>query len=48
MKDAKTESLSVRVTETVYRELSKLAMDTERSLAYHTQKALEAYIRGQK
>lgn len=48
MKDKKTESLSVRITENVYRELSKLAMNTERSLGYHTQKALEAYLRGQK
>lgn len=48
MKDKKTESLSVRITEAVYRDLSKKAMETERSLGYHTQKALEAYLRGQK
>jgi len=47
-KQNKTESLSVRVTENVYRETSKLAMDTERSMGYHVQKALEAYLRGQK
>ena len=48
MKDKKTESLSVRVTENVYRETSKLAMDTERSMGYHVQKALEAYLKGHK
>lgn len=48
MKDKKTESLSVRVTESVYRDLSKKAMDTERSMGWHVQKALEAYLRGQK
>jgi predicted HicB family RNase H-like nuclease len=48
MKEAKTEKLNVRLTENVYRSLSKRAMDTERSMGWHVQKALEAYLRGQK
>jgi len=48
MKETKTEKLNVRLTENVYRSLSKRAMDTERSMNWHVQKALEAYLRGQK
>lgn len=48
MKETKTEKLHVRLTENVYRSLSKRAMDTERSMNWHVQKALEAYLRGQK
>jgi len=44
-KPKKTESLSVRVDETLFKKLDKLCYDTERSKGYHVSKALDSYLR---
>jgi len=47
-KDKKTEMLSLRIEQDLFRRFDRLCMDTERSRGYHVTKALEAYLRGQK
>jgi len=47
-KDKKTEMLSLRIEQDLFRRFDKLCMDTERSRGYHVAKALEAYLKGQK
>jgi predicted transcriptional regulator len=39
-----TESLTVRIKNPIKEELNKLAKITERSMSYHTEKALKEYI----
>lgn len=41
---AETESLTVRIKNPIKRDLNNLAKMTDRSMSYHTEKALEEYV----
>jgi RHH-type rel operon transcriptional repressor/antitoxin RelB len=42
-----SETLSVRLPESISKLLAEIAKDTERSKSFHVQKALEAYLQDQ-
>lgn len=47
-KTKKTESIGIRCTEELLKELEKIAEEKERSISYIVNKAIEEYIRSNK